>query len=760
MNGAIASDSAPDWAQLNWAPMDSLVQAQIDARAIPGAVVVMGHTDGTDAARAYGHKALLPQAQAMPLDAVFDLASLTKVIATTTAVLQLVEQDRLALDAPVARYWPAFGLHGKAAITVRQLLTHRSGLRAGLDMSLPWSGADTVWRLIEQERPTAAPDTRTLYSDLNFVVLGRLIEQVSGQTLAAYCQAHVFTPLHMTDTGFAPDAERQARAAPTIRLADGHWLKGEVQDPMARRMGGVAGHAGLFGSAADLARFARMLLHRGELDGARILSPQSVALMTERQGPSTELPWRGLGWELAAPLVPRRLAQAPQGLLGHTGYTGTGVWVDMVTHRFVIILSNRLHPDEHGDARPLRREVLSLLAHTQAPLPAEQAVPRPADTPAETRPGILTGLDVLEAQNLAPLRGKKIGLITNRAGLDRFGQRNIDILRRAEGVQLSAIFSPEHGLYANAEGAIPSTTEPLSAIPVLSLYGQQQGPTPAQLEGLDAVVFDLQDAGVRFYTYLSTLGKTMEAASAAHIPLWVLDRPNPIGANVVAGPMLDAQRTSFTAYLPMPTQHGMTLGELAGMIKADKALDIDLHVVPMQGYRRDMRYMHTGLDWVPPSPNLRTPSTALLYAGVAFVEGSNVSVGRGTDHPFEWLGAPWIDATALHTALQSRQIPGVRFSPIRFSPTQGPGAGQPCQGVAIEMVDTTALRPALLGIELASALQRLYPGQFQLDRTLGLIGNTATLQALHRGTDPRQIEALWADALQSFVARRQPFLLY
>ena len=760
MREAVATDASPDWSRLNWAPLDSLVQAQIDARAMPGAVLMMGQAQGVDATRVYGWRAREPAMLPMQADTVFDLASLTKVLATTTAVLQLVEQGKLALDTPVYRYWPAFGQNGKTGITVRHLLAHRSGLRAGLDMQPAWQGADTALHLIEHERLVAPPDSRTLYSDTNFDVLGELVERVSGEALAHYCQTHIFGPLKMVDTTFLPDASLRARAAPTIRLADGEWLQGQVQDPTARRMGGVAGHAGLFGTAADLARFARMLLNQGELDGTRILSPDSVALLTQRQGPVKEPTWRSLGWDMAAPLVPGRLALLPQGLIGHTGYTGTGLWIDMVTGRFVVILSNRLHPDEHGDARPLRREVLALLAHTQAPLPASQALPRTADTPMEPRPGILSGLDVLEEQGFAPLQGLRIGLVTNRAGLDRQGQRDIDVLRWAPGVRLATIFSPEHGLYADAEGAVASTTEPLSGIPIVSLYGQQQGPSPVQLQGLDAVVFDLQDAGVRFYTYLSTLGKVMEAASAAHLPVWVLDRPNPIGAKVVAGPMLDAQRTSFTAYLPMPTQHGMTLGELAGMIKADKGLDVDLHVVPMRGYRREMRYVQTGLDWIPPSPNLRTPATALLYAGVAFVEGSNVSVGRGTDHPFEWLGAPWIDAQALSTALQARQVPGVRFSPITFTPTQGPGVKQPCQGVAIELSDPAALRPALLGVELAAALHRLYPAQFQLDRTLGLIGNQATLQALRAGTDPRQIEISWGDDLQAFLARRQRFLLY
>jgi uncharacterized protein YbbC (DUF1343 family) len=375
-------------------------------------------------------------------------------------------------------------------------------------------------------------------------------------------------------------------------------------------------------------------------------------------------------------------------------------------------------------------------------------------------PSVLTGIDVLEQRHFAPLAGYRVGLITNLSGLDRHGRRTLDALRWAPHVKLVALFSPEHGLYGAVEGRVASSIEPISGLPVFSLYGTERKPNPAMLTGIDALVFDLQDAGVRFYTYLSTLGYTLEAAAAAHLPVFVLDRPNPIGAERPDGPMLDVERTSFTGYLPLPVEHGMTLGELAQLINAQKHLGVDLHVIAMQNYRRKSWFDQTGLDWVPPSPNLRTLAEAALYPGVGLIEGANVSVGRGTPHPFELVGAPWVDAAGLARYLNGRAISGVRFSPAEFIPLDSEYRGRLCHGVRIELRDRQALHAPRLGVELASALWRLYPQHFQLELTLGLIGSAKVLAQIRAGDDPVLIEQGWQHALTQFESVRAQYLLY
>jgi uncharacterized protein YbbC (DUF1343 family) len=280
------------------------------------------------------------------------------------------------------------------------------------------------------------------------------------------------------------------------------------------------------------------------------------------------------------------------------------------------------------------------------------------------------------------------------------------------------------------------------------------------LAGLDALVFDVQDAGVRFYTYVTTMAYAMEAAAARGLPFYVLDRPNPIGADAVQGPVLEDDLRSFAGYFRLPVRYGMTIGELATLLNAENAIGADLHVIPMRGYARTQWYDQTGLPWVAPSPNLRSLPQAALYPGVALLEGANVSVGRGTDTPFEVVGAPWIDGVALAARLNARALPGVRFAATTFVPSQAPYHGRRCGGVRIALVDRVELDAPAVGIEIASALERLYPKTFGLDATVGMIGARWVVAALKRGDDPRQIAERWQPELQAFAAVRRRFLLY
>jgi uncharacterized protein YbbC (DUF1343 family) len=451
------------------------------------------------------------------------------------------------------------------------------------------------------------------------------------------------------------------------------------------------------------------------------------------------------------------------------------MWMDLVHRRFLILLSNRVHPSGLGDARPLRRELLALMASQEAPqtfdavvkaLPSLFDTPRHPATPAPVGdvPTVSTGIDVLRAQGYAALQGQRVGLITNLSATDSKGWRTLDRLRWAPGVQLRKVFTPEHGLNRDQEGRIASGTDAPSGLPVISLYGKQLRPSPEMLAGLDTLVFDLQDAGARFYTYISTMSEAMQAAAQANLNFVVLDRPNPIGAEHVAGPMLDADLRSFTAPGILPVQHGMTVGELARWfkddIKARTGLDVKLQVIAMQGYRRAMRFDQTGLDWIPPSPNLRTLRSALLYPGTSWVEGANVSVGRGTEHPFEWVGAPWIDADKLAQALQAAKLPGVAISPIRFTPDSSAYQGQVCQGVQFSITDKNKLDAPRIGLALTHTLFKLWPGKFELDKTIGMIGSRETLSQIRQGQPIEAIANGWQDGLNAFAAQRANDLLY
>ena len=736
------------------AAISAAVEEAIRAGETPGAVIVIGHQDQVVLRQAFGHRSLAPPRPMTP-DAVFDVASLTKVVATTPAVLQLMEKGRLRLDAPAARYWPEFKGHGKERITVRQLLTHYSGLRPGLLPKPAWSGYNAALKKIAADTAPLPPDSRFVYSDLNFTILGELVRRVSGEPLEVYCRRHIFEPLGMKDTGFNPSTSLNGRLVPTM---EGSF--GVVHDPDTRRMGGISGAAGLFSTADDLACFAQTILDQGRHAGGQLISSAAIKDMAQPQSPAGKLPVKGLGWAIHSPSG-NWSEMLPAGTFGHKGFTGTLLWIDPVTRTYLIVLSNRVYPDGEARTETLRDQVFSLVVQASgrpAPVnPSRKAYP-PTNGKSPAR--VMTGVDVLAAQKFTPLSGKRVGLITNHTGLSSDGRRTIDLLAQAPGVKLAAILTPEHGLTGLSEGKVAAGRDTFSRVPVYSLYGDTLRPTPAMLKGLDALVFDVQDAGARFYTYMTTMGYAMEAAARAGIAFFVLDRPNPISAARVEGPVMDANLKSFTGYFPLPVRHGMTLGELAQMFNAENRIGVKLAVIAMRGYRRGMWFDETGLAWINPSPNLRSLTQAALYPAVALAEASNVSVGRGTNAPFEMLGAPWIQAKELSGDLNSRNIAGVTFLPAMFIPDASRFTGQRCYGVQIVVSDRQSLDSVLLGVEILSALYRLYPKDFQIDKALSLIGSRAVLQAIKEGKEPQSIAAAWQPPLDEFRRLRATYLLY
>jgi len=771
-----AAHAAPDLSEKRLEGIPPLVEAAIQAKKIPGAVVLIGHEGQVVYRKAFGESSLVPERRAMTADTIFDLASMTKVVATTTAVMQLVELGKIVLNAPVSDYWPEFKQNGKELVTIRELLTHYSGLPPDLELKPAWTGYDTAMQMIVDSKLDLPPGTRFVYSDINFETLGEIVRRVSGEPLGVYCAEHIFKPLGMKDTLFTPPASLRGRIAPTQyeHGTSGPVLLGVVHDPTARFMGGVAGHAGLFSTADDLSIFAQMLLNGGAYNGARILSPLSIEKMTTPQTPPNEMALRGLGWDIDSPFASNRGELFEVGSFGHTGYTGTSIWIDPVTKTYVILLANRVHPLDIGEVVTVRSALATLVAGALGPLSAQQILDsrRSLTGYFELMKGyrelglrngsVKTGIDVLEAAHFAALAGKHVGLITNSSGRASDGQRTIDLLAHAPGVKLVALFSPEHGLEGSvAEGAkVDSSRDASTGLPIYSLYGDVERPSAQMLEGIDTLVFDIQDVGARFYTYTTTLGYCLEAAGEKGIEFYVLDRPNPINGAAVDGPVLDPDLLSFIGYFPMPIRHGMTVGELAEMFNRENHLNAKLHVIKMQDWQRTDWFDETGQAWINPSPNLRNLTEETLYPGVCLLEGANVSVGRGTDTPFEIVGAPWIDSRALATYLNGKKIQGVRFLPMDFKPLSGIFVGEVCHGVQIVLIDRQALEPTEMGVELLAALWRLSPENFKLDGTLHLVGSHKVLESLRSGESPSRIWYDWQEDLEKFKRVRAQYLLY
>ena len=758
------------------APIDALMQDAVASGSIPGGVVVVGHHGRIIYRKAFGSRSIEPVRERMTAETIFDLASLTKCIATTTAVMELWQDGRIRLNDPVASYLPEFAQNGKADITIRELLTHYSGLAPDLDLKTDWHGREAAFERAMQQTPVHPPGTRFVYSDINFEVLGFLVEKVSGMSLDQYTAKHIFAPLGMQHTRYLPPAAWLPETAPTQYDEQNHMLRGTVHDPTARRMDGVAGHAGLFSTADDLAKFAQALL-----DGKGVLRRATIEKMSTPQQPLTAAALRGLGWDIDSPFSTNRGELFPIGSYGHTGFTGTSVWMDPTTDTYIILLTNAVHPRGGKPLVSLRSRLATVVAASLELDPSEQSRLRlaritgyneslMAERRITTRNAVVkTGIDVLEAGSFRALQADtdhplRIGLVTNQTAVDAKGARTADVLAHAPGIKLAAIFSPEHGIAGKLDSTeIRDGRDSATGAPVYSVYGDTDGkrrPTEEALSSIDAIVYDIQDIGVRFYTYESTLGYFLEAAAKAHKPLYVLDRPNPIGGSYVQGPIADAGRSSFVDYWQTPIRHGMSIGELARMFNSERHIAAKLTVIPMNGWMRGDWFDSTGSVWINPSPNMRSLTEATLYPGIGMIEATNISVGRGTDTPFEVLGAPWIDASELARYLNGREISGVRFVPIHFTPESSVYAHQDCGGVNIVVTERDALDAPELGLEIAAALQRLYPATYKLEKLDMLMVNKSSFEAVEAGEDPRRIAEQWDEDIEQFQMLRKQYLLY
>ncbi len=886
---------APDFT-----PVSTLIDQAIAEKKLPGAVVLIGHDNKVVFEHAYGNRALEPTIEPMTEDTIFDMASLSKVLVTTTAILELYDQHKLDLDAPVARYLPEFAQNGKGDITVRELLTHYSGLPADVDLQDDWGlakpdKAEGIRRAMASV-PYGPPGLTFKYSDINFITLGVLVEYVSGQRLEDYATSNIFRPLGMGDTTYRSEyctcdepppfghepakgtsssaggacsknicrTEASPLIAPTAHDDQGtaatnpdfdHLLRGTVHDPTTRRMGGVAGHAGVFSTAHDLSLFAQALLDKllhntgpfpvSQATLKMAVSPNepatavNTATIFTPSGETTKgVASHGLGWDLNTAYSRPRGSIFPittrthAGSFGHTGFTGTSLWVDPTSDTYVILLSNAVHIPHSGPISHLRADVataaakaLGLGAVDDVPVEARLSPPIAAGAAGGLRQEVGSryvpwsdvdrahvqlGIDTLEQTHFAALKtlasqhgGRlKIGLLSNQSSLDSHNNRTIDILAHAgPELELTTLFAPEHGLFAHQDTEhLTAETDPTTHIPVISLYGPKASdkhPKQSDLKQLDAVVIDLQDAGTRFWTYETLTGYFLEACSQARIPVVILDRPNPFGGVAVQGPTSDQGVENYTDFMPLPLRHGLTLGELARYFNANAVqadylpipldarataigdptagnqekpqatragLHAELIVIPIENWRRAELWPETRLPWTAPSPNLRSATAAILYPGVGLTEQTNVSVGRGTETPFENLGAPWIDAQELATYLTARKIPGIEITPVHLTIADDanhyPFHGQTIPAIHFQVTDPVQFDSPEFGIELLGALHHLYPAQFKLDLCKNLLANAATLAALKAGSDPRNIVRTWTSGIQSFEQARKPYLLY
>jgi uncharacterized protein YbbC (DUF1343 family) len=732
--------------------IDQAIQRSIDEGNMAGCVVLIGRRAGIVFEKAYGYRSIEPEKEEMTVDTVFDMASLTKPVATGTSIMLLIERGKLKLDDKVAKYIPDFARNGKQDITIEQLLVHSSGLLPDNPMADFENGWESAAAKVCDLKPLFQPGAAFKYSDNNFILLGKIIEAVAGKPENEFAKEEIFARLDMHDTGYLPSDELKSRSASTEKT-EGTWLKGTVHDPRAAKMGGVAGHAGLFSTAQDMAIYATMMLDDGRYGEVRVLAAGTVRNMTTARNVGNHK--RGLSWDKRSAYSRNRGRAMSDGAFGHGGFTGTVMWIDPEIDLYVIFLSNRLHPDGKGEINSLAGRIGSF---------ACAALVRNLETRAQPEGGegaVQLGIDVLANDNFKLLEGKRVGLITNQTGVDSTGRTTIDLLHEAKNVKLVALFSPEHGIRGQLDQSnIADTTDEKTGLPIYSLYGERREPSKEQLAEIDTLVFDVQDVGARFYTNTSTMGLSLKAAADAGKQFIILDRPDPIGGEILEGPMLDDGQESFVGHHRLPIRYGMTIGELGRMFVQERNIDVDLKVVQMKGWRRDMYLFDTALTWINTSPNMRSLRAAVLYPGIGMLEFTNISVGRGTDTPFEWMGAPWIRERELADAVNKAMLPGVRVIPVRFRPNASKFANEECRGLSFIITDWNAFRSFDLGLTIASALRKLHPDEWEPKRWMRLLGNQEVYDRVMKGDDVAEILADVDEDLAIFRERKKEYQVY
>ena len=685
-----------------WPKLDLEIQAAIKAGEMEGANLLVGRGDEILYRKSFGY-ADRKLDDVMTAEHVFDAASLTKPLATATAVLLLADRGLIDLDAPISQYLQFPGSGAASAPSLTELLTHTSGLPATI-------ATDKVGSSLLDVEVDAERRGKFLYSDVGYLWLGRMVESVSKQSLSEFFEQHIARPLHMKGASFRPE---DPPLVPTFGVP-----LGVVHDPRARELGGVAGHAGLFLTDLDVHRWL-----------VGLSGPSSILSSEGRERLFlTRIQGRSLGLDADTRFSsPRGSRFSPRTSAGHTGFTGPSFWFDTESGLHVILMASRLHPDNQGSTVELRRRLGTLVAEHQLGR------------------GVKTGLDVLSGNQFARLRGKRLGFVVNPTSRDRFGRHLTEMLLERNDLNVVSLFTPEHGLLGLKDEPIANGYHDGLKVPIYSLYGETRSPKKEWLEKLDVLVFDLQDVGVRYYTYISTLKNCLQVAAQTGTTILVLDRPNPLGGVVVDGHI--AQEFSFIACDELPLVHGMTMAEVAAFLNRD--LRAKLEVELMEGWKREMLWADTGLPFFSPSPNLAEMEAVHLYPVLGQLEWMKLSVGRGTKFPFRVIGAPSIkDPAALAQSLNDARLDGLTFIPRFFVPRSSKFSGQLCGGV--EVKSTRALKqPAELGLRLAEVLTDWNSQEFRradMGRHLG----TSKVDELWRRPMPRR----------AWLSRRKDFLSY
>ncbi|MBL7648544.1 MAG: DUF1343 domain-containing protein [Candidatus Hydrogenedentes bacterium] len=716
---------------------EALERAVKDSGA-PGAVGYVGHGGETLFHEAVGMRTLLPEPEAARRDTIYDLASLTKVIATATSVLLLHERGLLDLDRPVSEILP---LPAFKTITPRHLLTHTAGLPPFKTWHKEAGSVDEYIQRIAALPLESAPGEQRVYSDLGFMMLGRIVEIIGKNALDSFAQENIFKPLGMEHTGFNIPAAWRERCAATEQCPwRGKLMRGEVHDENAYAVGGVSGHAGLFAPAGDLARFCRGLL------GGKLLKPETIAMMA-RPGAVARYPWQVLGWKIDPWAEGSEGHLRSRRAIGHTGWTGTSLWLDLDSHHFVILLSNTPHPTRDlRDNATLRRTFHEPVA----------AACHPVTTNAHT------GLDRITWDAFDALKGKRVAVLANHGAIDLAGRPLLDVLALASEVTVVRVFSPEHGFSGQAEAG-ENVGVQRAPIPLVSLYGDQKKPTRDQLRDVDLLLVDLPDIGARYYTYMATMKDCMEVCAEAAVPVMVLDRPNPLGGAILEGPIATSVG-SLVCCAPIPVRHGMTLGELAMFFKSTftSCAAVDLSVSELNAWPRSFLAPQCALPWVPPSPNIPTFESALLYIGTCLFEGVNLNEGRGTDTPFQVLGAPWLDAGKVIGGIKKEDQRGCRLEAITYTPRAIPGKAsspvyrdQNCNGIRIHLERAADARPFRLACALLRAIQQTHEKNLEWKPFFDtLAGGEALRRAIQSGIKTEDyVQSLDAELARFDAAR-------
>lgn len=710
------------------------LQRAVQLAEVPGAVLCVGDLDTTYFLGAHGDRQLIPDRAPSQNETLYDLASLTKVVCTATAIMQLRDQDRLSLDQPVTDFIP---IPEFRAMTLRHLFTHTSGLVPGFWYYKTMTTFEEMMEHYADEGIKHPVDYHHDYSDVGFMLLGKVVEISSGQTLDHYFQQHIATPLQLTRTRFTPPEDWKANTAPTEddRNFRNQLIHGVVHDENAYALGGVSGHAGLFSTAGDLAKFCR-----GLLEGL-LLSNDTLREMTTL-GIKPLYPWQGLGWQIDPWLTKSTGFLPSRTAFGHTGWTGTSMWLDREKGLFTVLLSNSCHPDRNTrDNTTLRREV-------------HIAIAREFYTTTNTH----SGLDRIIRENFSRIQGKRIALLTNHAAVDQTGRHILDALAECPDLRLIRLFSPEHGIRGQAEAGEKVDGQE-SPVPVTSLYGTRKAPTPAELNDIELFVVDLQDIGVRYYTYMATMKNCIEACAKARVPILILDRPNPLGGVTLEGPI--AQETeSLVSCSEIPARHGMTMGEL-GLWFAQRDLRPhrpNITINYLDSWQPQRLFPQISLPWRAPSPNMPSFETALVYVGTCLIEGTNLNEGRGTDTPFLIFGAPWLDAAGIIDAIPPELTPGLTLTAEAYTPRSIPGKAtspkfqdQECQGIRIAIQHPKAVRAFRTTLALIIAIRERHPGALEFTQMFRLLaGGPDLLNRIEAGESAQFITETYAAQLSKF----------